>query len=64
MQAISLFLTMILYGEASKISALFFLVPPTTAMIAFLVLGETLALLSLVGMVLAVAGIYVVMRKS
>jgi drug/metabolite transporter (DMT)-like permease len=62
--AISLFLAMIRYGEASRVSALFFLVPPTTAMIAFLVLGETLALFSLVGMAIAVAGIYVVMRKS
>jgi drug/metabolite transporter (DMT)-like permease len=62
--AISLLLAMIRQGEASRVSALFFLVPPTTAIIAFFILGETLALTALVGMVLAVAGIYLVMQKS
>ena len=62
--AISLLLAMIRRGEASRVSALFFLVPPATALIAWLVLGESLALAALPGMLLAVAGIYLVMRKS
>ena len=61
---ISLLLAMIRRGEASRVSALFFLVPPATALIAWLVLGEALALAALPGMLLAVAGIYLVMRKS
>jgi len=62
--AISLLLAMIRHGEASRVSALFFLVPPTTAVIAFLVLGETIPPLAWPGMLLAVAGIYLVMRPS
>ncbi|WP_187507518.1 EamA family transporter, partial [Pantoea agglomerans] len=38
--AISLLLAMVRYGEASRVSALFFLIPPATALIALVVLGE------------------------
>lgn len=62
--AISLLLAMIRRGEASRVSALFFLVPPTTSLIEYLFIGESLAPISLPGMALAGAGIYVVMRKS
>lgn len=62
--AISLLLAMIRHGEASRVTALFFLVPPTTALIAFIFIGESLDLVSLPGMVLVVIGIFVVMRKS
>ncbi|MGB6103205.1 MAG: DMT family transporter [Pusillimonas sp.] len=62
--AISLLLAMIRRGEASRVSALFCLVPPTTAIIAFPVLGEAIPVLAWPGMLLAVAGIYLVMRKS
>lgn len=62
--AISLLLAMIRRGEASRVSALFFLVPPMTAVLALLVLGETLPLLALPGIALAAAGIYLVMRRS
>ncbi|HYG42429.1 MAG TPA: DMT family transporter [Bordetella sp.] len=61
--AITLLLAMIRHGKASRVSALFFLVPPTTAIIAFLVLGETIPPLAWPGMLLAVAGIYLVMRR-
>lgn len=62
--AISLLLAMIRRGEASRVSALFFLVPPMTAIIAFAVLQETLPTLAIVGMALAAAGIYLVMKRS
>jgi drug/metabolite transporter (DMT)-like permease len=60
--AISLLLAMIEYGEASQVSALFFLVPPTTAIIAFVVLRETIPTTALPGFLLTAAGIYLVMR--
>ena len=62
--AISLLLAMIRSGEASRVAALFFLVPPVTSLVAFLFLGESLTSLSLLGMALAGTGIYIVMRKS
>jgi drug/metabolite transporter (DMT)-like permease len=62
--AISLLLAMIRHGEASRVSALFFLVPPGTALIAFVVLGEAIPLLAWPGMALAAVGLYLVMRDS
>ncbi|MDN7863101.1 DMT family transporter [Burkholderia multivorans] len=60
--AISLLLAMVRHGEASRVSALFFLIPPATALIALVVLGETIGALAWPGMALAAAGLYLVMR--
>ena len=62
--AISLLLAMVRRGEASRVSALFCLVPPTTALLALPILDEAIPVLAWPGMILAVAGIYLVMRKS
>ena len=62
--AISLLLAMVKYGEASKVSALFFLVPPTTAFIAFVLLQETIPTLALPGFALSACGIYLVMHPQ
>jgi len=62
--AITLLLAMVRRGEASRVSALFCLVPPTTALLALPILGEAIPVLAWPGMILAVAGIYLVMRKS
>lgn len=61
--AITLLLAMIRHGEASRVSALFFLVPPVTAVIAFVLLGESLPLMAWPGMAIAAAGLYLVMRR-
>ncbi|MBJ9680744.1 MULTISPECIES: DMT family transporter [Burkholderia] len=60
--AISLLLAMVRHGEASRVSALFFLIPPATSLIALAVLGETIGALACPGMALAAAGLYLVMR--
>lgn len=60
--AVSLLLAMIRAGEASRVSALFFLVPPVTALIAHALLGERMAPAAWLGMALAALGIYLVMR--
>lgn len=61
--AMTLLLAMVRHGEASRVSALFFLVPPTTALIAWAVLGETIPLAAWPGMAIAAAGLYLVMRR-
>lgn len=58
--AITLLLAMYRHGEASKVSALFFLVPPVTALIAYAALGETIPLPAWPGMLLAAGGIFLV----
>lgn len=62
--AISLLLAMFRYGEASRASALFFLVPPATAVIAYVVLDEQMSLLAWAGMLLAAVGLYLVTRTA
>jgi drug/metabolite transporter (DMT)-like permease len=58
--AITLLLAMIRMGEASRVSALFFLVPPMTALLAWSVLGETLPLLGWAGLAVSAAGVAIV----
>lgn len=55
--AISLLNLMIRQGSAVRVASLFFLTPPTTAVIAFLIFGERLSLLAIVGMAIAVIGV-------
>lgn len=62
--AITLLLAMIRHGEASRVSALFFLVPPCTALIALLILREPIPPLAWPGMALAALGILLVTRKT
>jgi len=56
--AISLLNVLIRSGSAVNVASLFYLTPPTTALIAWAVFGETLGGLALLGMVLAVGGVY------
>jgi drug/metabolite transporter (DMT)-like permease len=56
--AISLLNVLIRNGSAVNVASLFYLTPPSTAIIAWLVFGETLGGLALAGMVLAVGGVY------
>ena len=56
--AISLLNVLIRNGSAVNVARLFYLTPPSTAIIAWAVFGETLGGLALAGMVLAVSGVY------
>lgn len=61
--AISLLMMMLRRGEASRVSALFFLVPPVSAVIAWLLIDETMAPLAWLGMVIAAAGVWLATRR-
>src|SRR5574343_682057 len=62
--AISLLNLLIRSGSAVNVASLFYLTPPTTALIAFAVFGEKLAFTAAFGMVVAVAGVYLVARPT
>ncbi|MFZ2852822.1 MAG: DMT family transporter [Rhodocyclaceae bacterium] len=62
--AISLLNVLIRNGSAVNVASLFYLTPPTTALIAWAVFGETLEGLALAGMVLAVGGVYLARAGS
>lgn len=56
--AIGLLLAMIRAGEVSRVSALFFLVPPMAAAVAWVVLDEIMPPLAWLGMVVAGLGVF------
>ena len=56
--AISLLNLLIRNGSAVNVASLFYLTPPTTALIAWAMFGETLSVSALVGMSVAVAGVW------
>jgi drug/metabolite transporter (DMT)-like permease len=58
--SITLLTVMIKRGQASRMTSLFFLVPPLTAVLAWIVLGETMSGLAIVGLVFAAIGVALV----
>lgn len=61
--SMSLFLAMIRAGEVARVSALFYLVPPMSALIAWPLLGETVPPLGWAGFALAAAGVALARSK-
>jgi drug/metabolite transporter (DMT)-like permease len=62
--AISLLNLLIRSGSAVNVASLFYLTPPMTALIAFVIFGENLTLTASIGMLLAVSGVYLVARPK
>jgi drug/metabolite transporter (DMT)-like permease len=58
MGAISLLNWLIRHSDAVNVASLFYLVPPCTALVAWLLFGDTFSGLALVGMALAVWGVF------
>ncbi|MGH1463183.1 MAG: DMT family transporter [Neptuniibacter sp.] len=61
---ILLLLLMIREGEASKVVSYFYLVPPLTALEAWILFDETLSVMAIVGIVVAVCGVYLTVKKQ
>lgn len=61
--AISLMLMMIRRGAVSKVASLIYLIPPTAAVQAWLMFGETLTPVQIAGMGLTAVGVYLATRK-
>jgi drug/metabolite transporter (DMT)-like permease len=61
--AISLLYLLIRHGEAARVTSMFYLVPPVTAIMAFVFFGERLSLLALFGMALTVLGVALVVWR-
>lgn len=62
--AISLLNVLIRHGSAVNVASLFYLTPPTTALVAWFVFGEQLTLTAALGMAIAVSGVYLVARPA
>ncbi len=61
--AISLLFFLIEHGEATRVSSLFYLTPLTTALMAYVLFGETLSMKAMAGMVIGIVGVALVVRK-
>jgi len=66
---ISVAATLLLYrliarGNLVNVTSLFYLVPAVTALMDYLVFGNVLPMLSLIGMLLIVLGLVLVFRRS
>jgi drug/metabolite transporter (DMT)-like permease len=61
--AISLLYWLLRHGAAANVARLFYLVPPVTALEAWLLFGETLDALALIGMALIAAGVALAGRR-
>ena len=61
--AFTILMYLIKNNSASKTVSIFFLIPPTSALMAWFFLGERLSNLDLVGFLIATIGVYVATRK-
>ena len=61
--AYAILMYLIKTGTASKTSNLFFLIPPTTGVMAYFVLGEDLYFIDLIGLTICTFGVYIATRK-
>jgi drug/metabolite transporter (DMT)-like permease len=61
--AVGLLLAMIRVGEVSKVSAMLFLVPPLTALMAWFILGEIMPPVAWAGIAVAGLGVWLATRK-
>ena len=62
--AVSVLFLMMRRGEASKVASLFYLIPSTTAVMGYLVLGEKLNGLQISGFMISAAGVYLSTQSS
>jgi len=62
--AVGLLLAMIRAGDVGKVSALFYLVPPLAAVLAWLLLGEVMPPLAWAGMAIAAVGVWLATRMN
>lgn len=62
--AVMLLLLMMRHGAVSKVATLFYLVPPTTAGFAWILFGETLTPIQILGTAVVVGAVFVATRRS
>ena len=62
--ATNLLYLMLRHGEASRVSGLFYLTPPTAVFLGWITYGETMGLIALGGFAVAVAGVFLITRNT
>lgn len=62
--AMSMYSVMLMRGQAGRAASAFFIAPGAAALIAWVLLGQTLNLITLIGLVLASFGVWLVWRRA
>ena len=62
--AFTILMYLIKKNSASKTVSVFFLIPPTSAIMAFVFLGENLNLIDIFGFLIATFGVYIATREK
>ena len=62
--AFTILMFLIKHNSASKTVSIFFLIPATSAFIAWIFLNETLTNLDILGFIIASAGVFIATRKN
>jgi drug/metabolite transporter (DMT)-like permease len=62
--ALTLLWALVRRGAASKVSSLFYLTPPITALMGWLFFGDRLGVIALVGMAVVVAGVALAAQQN
>ena len=62
--AITLLMLLIRHGDVARVSGLIFLVPGVSAAMAYVLFGETLNVIQIIGMGVCAAAVLIVTRKS
>ena len=62
LSAFALFFVLLRRGAVTEVATLFFLMPPATALIDYLVLGDSLTLSKLAGVIVAALGVFIATR--
>lgn len=62
--SIGLYIALLQRGDATRMSAMMYLVPPLAMILAWAILGEALSPLAFAGLALSVAGVYIVSRET
>jgi drug/metabolite transporter (DMT)-like permease len=62
--AVTLLFRLIARGAATRVSSLFYLTPAVTALMAYLIFGESLSTVALIGMAIAIIGVAMINRRA
>ena len=62
--AFTILMFLIKKNSASKTVSVFFLIPPTSAIMAFIFLGENLDFVDILGFLIATLGVYIATREK
>jgi drug/metabolite transporter (DMT)-like permease len=62
--AITLLMLLIRHGDVSRVSGVIFLVPAVAALMAYVLFGETLMPIQILGMIVCAAAVFIVTRKA